>query len=169
MTSRSGGRSAEPGYCPRCGTSLRDASGNPPACPGCGQVQWRDPKVATGVLVARAERVLLVRRNHEPGLGLWSFPSGFVDRGEVVEDAAAREALEETGLEVRITGLIGVFSEPGGSVVFVMYEGEPATGGDPVAGPEALEVGFFAPDGLPPLAFAHDARIIERWRAQRGA
>jgi NADH pyrophosphatase NudC (nudix superfamily) len=89
------GNSSAAGYCPRCGAGLDHASGDPPICPGCGQIQWRDPKVAAGVLVAREGRVLLVRRNHEPGLGLWSFPSGYVDRGEVVEAAAAREYAEE--------------------------------------------------------------------------
>ncbi len=161
----SGGGAPVVAFCPGCGTSLAGASGDPPACPRCGRVQWRDPKVAAGVLVARAGRVLLVRRNHEPGFGLWSFPSGYVDRGEVVEEAAAREVAEETGLAVRITGLRGVLSRAGDPVVFVIYEGEAE--GEPAPGPEALAVGFFDPAELPPLAFAHDLAIIERWRAER--
>lgn len=115
--------------------------------------------------MARQGRVLLVQRNHEPGFGLWSFPSGYVDRGEVVEEAAAREVAEETGLEVRIMGLLGVLSRTGEPVVFVIYEGE--SEGEPAAGPEALAVGFFDPDDLPPLAFEHDRTIIERWREER--
>ena len=152
-----------PAYCARCGASLDGASGEPPACPGCGAVQWRDPKVAAGVLVGRAGRVLLVRRNHEPGMGLWSFPSGYVDRGEVVEEAAAREVREEANLEVRITRLLGVYSQAGHPVVFVIYEG--AAEGEPTPGPEAFEVGFFDPAQLPPLAFAHDLAIITAWAA----
>lgn len=148
-------------YCPRCGSRLGPASADPPVCGGCGLVQWRDPKLAAGVLVARAGRVLLVQRNHEPGLGLWSFPSGFVDRGEVVEAAAAREAFEEAGVAVTIGRLIGVFSAPGNPVVFVVYEA--STDDDPVPGPEALAAAFFDPASLPPLAFEHDAGIIARW------
>lgn len=150
-------------YCGRCGAALEDGAGNagPRTCASCGAVHWRDPKLAAGVLVVRDGRVLLVQRNHEPGLGLWSFPSGFVDRGEVVEEAAAREALEEAGVRVAITRLLGVFSERDHPVVFVMYGG--TTSDEPVPGPEALDVGFFAPEGLPPLAFAHDPAIIEAW------
>ncbi len=148
-------------FCPRCGSPIDPTSGAPPVCGGCGLVQWHDPKLAAGVLVARAGRVLLVQRNHEPGLGLWSFPSGFVDRGEVVEEAAAREALEEAGVPVSIGRLLGVFSAPGNPVVFVIYEA--TTDGDPVPGPEALAAAFFDPGSLPPLAFAHDSDIIARW------
>ncbi len=149
------------GFCPRCGSRIEPTAHDPPRCANCGLVQWRDPKLAAGVLVARAGRVLLVRRNHEPGLGLWSFPSGFVDRGEVVEEAAAREALEEAGVDVEVVRLIGVFSERGQPVVFVMYEAR--TSDTPVPGPEALAVDFFAPDDLPPLAFDHDKHIIDTW------
>jgi 8-oxo-dGTP diphosphatase len=151
-----------PRYCAGCGASLEAASGDPPACGTCSLVQWRDPKVAAGVLVGRQGRVLLVQRNHEPGLGLWSFPSGYVDRGEVVEEAAAREVFEEANLEVRVTGLLGVYSAPGNPVVFVIYEGEAS--GDPSPGPEASDVGFFDPAALPPLAFAHDLAIITAWQ-----
>ncbi|MGB7210186.1 MAG: NUDIX domain-containing protein [Pyrinomonadaceae bacterium] len=128
-------------------------------------MQWRDPKLAAGVLVAREGRILLVQRNHEPGMGRWSFPSGFVDRGEVVEEAAAREALEEAGVRVEILQLLGVFSERGHPVVFVVYEAR--TSDVPAPGPEALAVDFFAPGELPPLAFDHDKHIIDTWMRLR--
>ena len=155
-------------YCPRCGTALDGAGEARPRCPTCGFVHWLDPKLAAGVLAARDGRVLLVRRNHEPGMGLWSFPSGFVDRGEVVEAAAAREAFEEAGVRVEIERLLGVFSEAGNPVVFVVFV---AALGDqePRAGDEALEVGLFAPDALPELAFEHDRAIIDAWRTGLGA
>ncbi len=156
--------SQEAGYCARCGGLLDDRGDVPPRCRSCGQVQWRDPKVAAGILVGRRGEVLLVQRNHEPGLGRWSFPSGYVDRGEVVEEAAVREAREEAGVEVMITGLLGVFSEPGNPVVFIAYEG--TTESEPSPGPEAMAVGYFPPAALPPLAFEHDHVIIEAWQAR---
>ena len=152
-------------FCPRCGAALDAAPDDPPTCAACGHVQWRDPKLAAGVLVAREGRVLLVQRNHHPGLGRWSFPSGYVDRGEVVEAAAAREVFEEAGLTIRITRLLGIFSERGNPVVFVIYEG--TSDGDPAPGPEAMAVAFFATDQLPPLAFEHDLGIIKAWRDGR--
>ena len=157
------------GFCPQCGHELEDGRGpgGRPGCPRCGYVRFEDPKLATGVVVEHEGRVLLVRRNHEPALGRWSFPSGFVDAGEVVEDAARREVQEEAGIEVRLDALLGVYSREGQPVVFIAYAGS-TVGGVPEAGEEASEVGLFAPDALPELAFEHDPDVVaawQRWRA----
>jgi ADP-ribose pyrophosphatase YjhB (NUDIX family) len=150
-------------FCPRCGTAIHAPEvGAQPTCPRGHFTWYADPKLAVGVLVAREGKLLLVRRNHTPALGRWAFPSGFVDAGEVIEEAAVREVFEETGIKVQIDGLIGVYSEAGNSVVFVAYAGS-ATGGDAVAGPEAFEVGWFTPDQLPELSFTHDSRIVTEW------
>jgi 8-oxo-dGTP diphosphatase len=66
------------------------------------------PRVGVGAIVLHEGRVLLVKRGHAPGLGLWSVPGGLVDLGETTVDAACREVEEETGLKVRIAGLVGV-------------------------------------------------------------
>ena len=108
----------------------------------------------------------MVRRATEPGLGLWSLPGGYVDRSEVVEQAAEREVLEETGLTVKVTGLVGVFSEPGHPVILVTYDSQ-VLGGNPEPGAEVMELDFFSPDGLPPLAFQRDSRILEEWKRLR--
>jgi ADP-ribose pyrophosphatase YjhB (NUDIX family) len=127
-------------------------------------VHFHDPKLGVGVLAERRGRLLLVRRNHEPHFGEWSFPSGFVDAGEGLEQAAVRETKEETGLDVRIERLLGAYSTPGDPVVFIAYAAR-VTGGRIEVGPECLDVRLFAPDALPPLAFAHDASIVRAWRA----
>ena len=151
-------------FCPRCGTPIPEpAPGDSRSCPHGHFTWYADPKLAAGVLVARQGKLLLVRRNHAPALGSWAFPSGFVNAGEVVEQAAVREVFEETGIKVQLDGLIGVYSETGDAVVFVAYAGT-AAGGDAIAGPEAFEVGWFAPDQLPELGFTHDARIVAEWR-----
>ena len=93
----------------------------------------------------------------------WAFPSGFVDAGEVVEDAARREVREETGVEVRIDRLIGVYSEAGEAVVFIAYAGT-LIGGEALAGDEAFEIGWFSSDALPELAFPHDDQILRDWQ-----
>jgi ADP-ribose pyrophosphatase YjhB (NUDIX family) len=153
-------------FCIRCGTGLqrRVAFGKRRlVCPACGYVHFDDPKVGVGVLAERRGRLLLVQRNHEPKLGEWSFPSGFVDAGEVLEDAVVREAKEETGLDVRVDRLLGAWSTRGERVIFIAYAGG-VTGGRIEIGPECIDVRFFAPDALPPLAFAHDAAIVRAWR-----
>ncbi len=156
-------------FCPRCGVARPETgAGVRCATEGCGYAWYPDPKVAVGVVAERDGRILLVRRNHEPALGRWAFPSGFVDAGEVLEDAARRETREEAGVEVRIDRLLGAWSSPDDPVVFVAYAATvPAGAADPVAGDEALEVAYFDADALPPLAFDHDLDVVEAWRAGR--
>ena len=148
--------------------TLREDEGRTrPVCPECGRVMYYDPKLAATCVVERKGRTLLVQRGIPTGYGLWSLPGGYVDRGELGEDAAAREVYEETGLEVVTAGLIGVFSQAQHPVVVVAYSAN-ETGGELMAGPECLDVGFFALDTLPPLAFPRDAEIIQRKRAWAG-
>ena len=117
-----------------------------PTCSACGYVYYRDPKVAVGVLAGLDGRVLLARRNHEPGMGLWTFPSGYVDAGEVVEAAARREAMEETGAEVRLERLMAVRSQEGSPVVLIVYAAV-ITGGYHCARPGGHGSGSVRPGG----------------------
>ena len=156
-------------YCPRCASPLevRQVQGKDrPACTCCGRVVYHDPKVTAVTVVEHDGRVLMVKRGLEPGIGLWSLPGGYVDRGEPVEAAAKREVLEETGLDVDVTGLVGVFSQEGQPVILVAYDSR-ISGGCTAAGPEVLEVGFFPPEDLPPLAFSRDREILGAWRKLR--
>ena len=159
-------------YCQRCGgtTSEREADGRRrPVCEACGAVTYLDPKLAVAVVIGREGRVLLgLRASHTRNPGTWSFPAGFVERGEKVEDAAVREAREESGLDVRLGPLLGLFSEAGEEVVLVAYAAEPVDStAEPLAGDDLLEVRWFALDDLPPLAFPHDATILAAWSAGR--
>src|ERR1700687_3313493 len=111
-------------YCLHCGSELlmREAFGRVrPSCPNCGYIHFEDPKVAVGVVAEREGGILLTRRNHEPRMGCWSFPSGFVDAEEDVREAAVREALEETGIAIELRELLGVYQEPGSRVVYIAY------------------------------------------------
>ena len=131
-----------------------------------GAPAYRDPKVAVAVIIADARGILLQQRAMEPRIGLWTFPSGYVDRGEQVERAAEREVREELGLPMILTHLLGVYSEPGNPVVLIVYTGTIAESAIPVIQEEEIAaIGYFAPDSLPPLAFDHDARIIADGRA----
>ncbi len=158
-------------HCAVCGslTEERDVEGRVrPVCTACGQIVYLDPKLAVAVLIARAGRLLLGKRGpgtREPGK--WSFPAGFVERGEPVERAAAREAREETGLDVVVGDLVGLYSSEGETVVLAVYEASSAVG-EPRAGDDLVQVGWFAYSDLPELAFPRDQRILDEWlSAQR--
>ena len=74
-------------------------------------------------------RLLYTQRNHEPAMGAWAWPSGFVDRGEEIRAAAIREVQEETGVDAAIDRLIGAYSRPDDPLVFIAFAGH-ALGGD---------------------------------------
>lgn len=155
-------------FCPQCGTQVEQHpfEGKPrPTCPSCGFVVFVDPKVAASVLIARDERLLLVRRAIDPARGLWCFPGGYVDFGEDPAAAAARECLEETGLLVENLGLLDVAFN--GTVIVISYTGAVAADAQPVPGDDAAEVGWFVPADLPPLAFWTIEQAIRAWRAKQ--
>lgn len=162
----------EAAFCQRCGgaTESRPIDGRSrPVCVACGAVAYLDPKLAAAVLIAREGRILLGRRG--PGVrapGRWSFPAGFVERGEEVEAAARREAREEVGLDVQLGPLLVLLSAPGETVVLAVYPVTSFTG-EPVAADDLVGIGWFAPDALPELAFPHDDRIIAAWLGSRFA
>lgn len=119
-----------------------------------------------GVLVEEDGQILLVRRVHVPGQGRWTLPSGFIDAGEDPRAAAARECLEETGLQVSVGDLVDVLhtrEHARGASIFIIYRGE-ITGGTIHARDDADAARFFRPDELPPLAFATTGEILRRWR-----
>lgn len=130
-------------------------------CPNCGaEVEThRNPVPTVDVIIAVDGGIVLIeRKNPPPG---WALPGGFVDYGESYEDAARREALEETGLRVRDLRQFHTYSNPGrdprmhtASTVFTaVAEGRPRGGDD------AARAEIFSPENLPELAFDH-ARIL---------
>jgi ADP-ribose pyrophosphatase YjhB (NUDIX family) len=156
-------------FCPYCAEMLewQETDGVPrPHCPVCVTTFYQDPKLAVAILIEHDGGLLLQRRAIDPGKGKWTFPSGYVDRGERVEDAAVREALEETGLEVQLTGLLGLYSDTGNPVVLAVYAAD-VIGGSVIASDESDDIASFQATNLPELAFSHDAEIIAGWQAQR--
>ena len=109
--------------------------------------------------------VLIERRNPPSG---WAIPGGFVDVGETVEDAALREAEEETGLKVKLKALLGLYSDPArdprGHTVTAVYVAE--AHGKPEAGDDAKDVQVFDPMKPPALAFDH-ALVLADYRRFR--
>jgi 8-oxo-dGTP diphosphatase len=141
-------------FCPRCGGSLERRVLKPsdperPVCTRCGFVFYIDPKIAVGTIIrTAADRLVLVRRAIEPGYGLWVFPGGYVDRGEPLTVAAMREAREECGLDVRLDGLVNIYSYPGRAPVIVVYAAT-AIGGSLCVDEECLESAEFDETSIP--------------------
>jgi 8-oxo-dGTP diphosphatase len=120
------------------------------------------------VIYDRERGIVLVKRRFPP-LG-WALPGGFVEYGESVETAAVREAKEETGLDVELKGLVGVYSDPRRDLrkhtISTVFWGECAFSQAPSAGDDAAEALFFRLEELPePLAFDH-AEIINDFLAK---
>jgi ADP-ribose pyrophosphatase YjhB (NUDIX family) len=160
-------------YCSRCGAELgrRYAHGRErQACPVCGFVVYIDPKVACGVLIEQAGRVLLVRRRNQPGRGMWCLPCGFADADEPPEQAARREAREEAGLEIALHGLLGAYhytDDPRGAGILLVFRASSADPTAAIAGDDADMIGFFDPAQLPPISHHTHQRAIEDWISQK--
>ena len=150
-----------------------------PKCPRCGAetVRYRNPVPTVDVVIeieapdqaggAGGRKIVLIeRRNPPPG---WALPGGFIDYGESAEAAAVREALEETSLHVELTGLLGVYSDPGRDPrQHTISTAFTATAqGEPGAGDDAARIGLFSREELPAkLAFDHD-RILADYFSRR--
>jgi len=135
------------------------------------------PRVGVGAVVLHEGRVLLVRRGRAPALGLWSVPGGLVELGETTVDAARREVEEETGLDVRIAGLVGVLDrvtrDADGRVryhwVLVDYLAYPQSNDTITAGSDAAEVRWVTIDEVGRLPITEGlADMIKRAAALAG-
>ena len=158
-------------WCPRCrGRLVPVARGGRArqSCAACGFVFFANPGVGAAAVVRDgAGRVLLVQRGPgQHGAGAWCFPCGFVEWGEDVRAAAAREAREEAGVEMTVGEVLQVasnFHDPEKPTVGIWFAARLVDRhATPVAGDDAVAVGWFDPAAPPPLAFPTDATLLAR-------
>lgn len=140
-------------HCPLCGGKLEEREIKPGeprrlVCVRCDYVFYIDPKLAACVIIRVDEKIVLLKRGIPPEYGKWVLPGGFVDVGETVPTAAAREAWEEVRLEVSVGPLVGVYSYPETDVVVIVYEAA-VRQGVMQAADETLEVKLFSPLEIP--------------------
>jgi len=128
------------------------------ACPFCGHnvKSYRNPIPTVDIISEIENRIVLVQRKNEPRG--WALPGGFVDYGERLEDAAIREALEETSIKISELKLLGCYSDPGRDSrqhnISTVYVAKGS--GLPQAGDDAAKASLFQPDNLPHnLCFDH--------------
>ena len=148
-------------FCPRCGRSADVEFPRFISCAHCGYGAYYNPKPVAAAIPATADgRIILLRRGFQPGKGLWTFPGGFVDLGESVEEAARRETREELEIDVELGPVVGVYSRPEDRVVLIVYAA--TTMQAPRTTDEAPEVRAFAPPELPwdGLAFWSTERAL---------
>jgi 8-oxo-dGTP diphosphatase len=135
-------------FCPRCAQPAEIAYPRSITCPHCGYGAYYNPKpVAAAIPVTAAGEIVLLRRAFDPGKDLWTFPGGFVDLGETVQQAAHRETTEELGIAIELGALVGVYSRPDSHVVLIVFAA--STTDEPTTTEEATEVRSFRPTELP--------------------
>ena len=155
-------------HCIRCGDAVEQQTSYGqvrPVCPSCGWIHFADPKVAVGVFVKNKGKILLVQRSFNPHRGKWSLPAGFVNAGEDPAEAACRECLEETSLNVRVTGIIDIQAgreHAGGADFIIVYRAE-VINGNLLAADDAAAAGWFFHDDLPELAFEATHYFLENF------
>ncbi len=140
-------------FCPRCGgrLELREIKDGEPErlmCGECSFIFYLGPKLVAAVIFELDGGIVLTQRAINPGYGKWTFPGGFVERGERAEAAAKREALEEAGLEIEVGEIVGLYSYEDQVPVIAVFSGR-VTGGEPAPLDETMAVKIFPRNGLP--------------------
>jgi ADP-ribose pyrophosphatase YjhB (NUDIX family)/SAM-dependent methyltransferase len=163
-------RPAGPRHCSACGSLLeeRKIEGRKRAlCVRCGAIAYENPlPVAAAVVRNERGEVLLVRRGRHPLKGMWCLPCGFAEKDEQIEEAVLRELEEETHLRGRVVRLLGAVTARNyfyGNLVMITFE-VAGVSGTPAPGDDAVEVRYFPPDRIPPLAFPCQEQAIQRSR-----
>lgn len=155
-------------FCPVCGDRLDqrfvpEEERERLVCIQCGHIYYINPKIVAGTIPVADGRVWLLRRAIEPRLGAWTFPAGFMEIGETVEEAAVRETREELDLQIELGPLLGVYSRPEVSTVHIIYLARAVS--EPSPGKEALEARLFFPREIPwnELAFSSTRQALQDW------
>ncbi|MHA1934161.1 MAG: NUDIX domain-containing protein [Candidatus Thorarchaeota archaeon] len=135
----------------------------------------KNPKPTVDIAATDGKRVILVKRGRDPFKGSWVLPGGFIEYGETVEDAARREMLEETGIQVELIDVLGVYSDPNrdprGHQISIVFVGRPLSS-ELNASDDAEDAMWRDLDSMKPgdLAFDHDQVVsdLKRWLKSQG-
>ncbi len=159
-------------FCPQCGGRLEKRQIKPReprrlVCTVCGFIFYLDPKLSVVAVIPMEDGVVMVRRAIEPGYGLWVVPGGFVDLGEVVEEAVVRETQEETCLTVRPLRLLNIYSYPDHRTIIAAYVAEYVSG-ELAAADETLEARVFGLKEIPwpRIAFSSTKEALREYLNQ---
>ena len=131
-------------------------------CDECGIIHYSNPNNVCGAILTWGDKILLCKRAIKPRYGLWTLPAGFMENGETITEAAARESMEEANAAAHKLDLFGVFSLPHISQVYMMFKGELVTE-NVSPGIESLETELFDIEDIPwdELAFPVVTRSLK--------
>lgn len=135
-------------------------------CEDCGEITYINPKVVAGLIPVMPDgRVALLKRDIEPAKGKWSNPAGYMEMGETVADAAARETWEEIRVRVKVGEMLGVYSYADAGVVTIVFLGQVKRGQKPRPGEESQDVQLFSVESLPwkDMAFRSTTQALKDW------
>ncbi|MBK8871009.1 MAG: NUDIX domain-containing protein [Elusimicrobia bacterium] len=156
-------------HCFRCGELLvwefvRIEEKNRLVCSECKLIAYQNPKIVGATLPVRDGKIFLLRRAIEPGYGLWTFPAGYMELGETVEECAQRETWEEIRARVKLAGVPRLYSYPDAVTVTIVYPATVLTR-TPSPGPESLEVKLFSKKEIPwkTVAFRSTRDALRDW------
>jgi 8-oxo-dGTP diphosphatase len=138
-------------------------------CPECHyQFPYKNPVPTVDIIIEIKNKIVLIERENPPHG--WAIPGGFVDYGESLEQAAVREAFEETGLKVKLLKQLHTYSDPSRdarqhtiSTIFIA-----TAQGKPVSGDDAKNAALFTRDNYPPLVFDHQAILEDYFKLRNG-
>jgi len=154
-------------FCPLCKYPLRWAKIDNKkrlVCQGCGWINYKNPlPVVASAVINKENKILIIRRNLEPGMNKWALPGGFIELGETPEEAAVRELKEETGIDSNIIHLIGVYlqkSKRYGSLLIIGYLAT-AIHGNISVNSEVKEAKFFSKEEIPYIPFSTHRKIVK--------
>ncbi len=137
-------------------------------CPACGTIHYQNPRIIAGCVIETEGKILLCKRAIEPRLGYWTIPAGFMENGESVQNAAAREAIEEALASVEIGSLLAIVNVLRANQVHIMFRATlktPAFG----VGPESLETALYDEADIPwsEIAFLSVEFALRRYLEDR--
>ena len=157
-------------FCPKCGGVLsieKTKDQNKPQCTHCSFTFYQNPAVGVAAVVIKNKKLLMGKRIGSYG-GQWCIPCGYVEWDEDVYDAVTREFFEETGLKINISQVYTVlsnFHNPAQHTVGIWFMAEVISGAEE-AGDDLQEVGYFAYEDMPDLAFPTDRMVIEKLKEE---
>jgi ADP-ribose pyrophosphatase YjhB (NUDIX family) len=156
-------------YCPKCGGPYStQTENNKLFCLNCDVVTYLNSKPTASTLIIDGDKVLLGKRRSEPAKGKWDVIGGFLDYHEHPEVGAIREAKEETGLDVKVEKLLGIFMDEYGpdkySTLNICYVVS-VIGGNPIAGDDIEELKWFSSNQIPSdIAFKNGKDMLGIWQ-----